>query len=57
MFSMSHLTERLLGTEGRKKLYDHLRNDKGRVPPQAVAQALNELLTSFSAKNSASSPN
>lgn len=55
---MSHLTERLLGTEGRKKLYDHLRNDKGRVPPQAVAQALNELLTSFSAgKNSASSPN
>lgn len=58
VFSMSHLTERLLGTEGRKKLYDHLRNDKGRVPPQAVAQALNELLTSFSAgKNSASSPN
>ena len=49
VFSMSHLTERLLGTEGRKKLYDHLRNDKGRVPPQAVAQALNELLTSFSA--------
>ena len=39
VFSMSHLTERLLGTEGRKKLYDHLRNDKGRVPPQAVAQA------------------
>ena len=48
VFSMSHLTERLLGTEGHK----------GRVPPQAVAQALNELLTSFSAgKNSASSPN
>ena len=58
VFSMRHLTARLLGTEGRKKLYDHLRNDKGRVPPQAVAQALNELLTSFSAgKNSASSPN
>ena len=58
VFDMSHLTLRLLGKEGRKKLYDHLRNDKGRVPPQAVAQALNELRTSFSAgKNSASSPN
>ena len=47
VFSMSHLTERLLGTEGRKKLYDHLRNDKGRVPPQAVAQAILEEVERF----------
>lgn len=58
LFDMSRLTLRLLGKEGRKKLYDHLRNPEGRVPPAAVAAALGELLNSFSAgKNSASSPN
>ena len=58
VFSMSHLTERLLGTEGRKKLYDHLRNDKGRVPASAVESAIMELFQSINAgKNSASSPN
>ena len=58
VFSMSHLTERLLGTEGRKKLYDHLRDAKGRVPVAAFGAAIGELIRSFSAgKNSASSPN
>lgn len=58
VFSMSHLTERLLGTEGRKKLYDHLRTPDGRVPVAKVADALGELMNSFTAgKNSASSPN
>ena len=56
VFDMSRLTKRLLTPEDRKRLYDHLRNEKGRVPPMAVSQALNELMTSFSAgKNSASS--
>lgn len=58
VFSMSHLTERLLGKEGRKKLYDHLRTPDGRVPVAKVADALGELMNSFTAgKNSASSPN
>ena len=57
VFSMSHLTERLLGTEGRKKLYDHLRTADGRVPVVALSNALGELMESFSAgKNSSSSP-
>lgn len=37
---MSHLTLRLLGKEGRKKLYDHLRTPDGRVPVAKVADAL-----------------
>lgn len=55
---MSRLTLRLLGKEGRKKLYDHLRTPDGRVPVAKVADALGELMNSFTAgKNSASSPN
>ena len=58
VFSMSRLTLRLLGKEGRKKLYDHLRTPDGRVPVAKVADALGELMNSFTAgKNSASSPN
>lgn len=58
VFDMSRLTLRLLGKEGRKKLYDHLRTPDGRVPVAKVAGALCELMNSFTAgKNSASSPN
>ena len=58
VFDMSHLTLRLLGKEGRKKLYNHLRTPAGRVPVAWVAAALGELMNSFTAgKNSASSPN
>ena len=56
VFDMSRLT--LRGKEGRKKLYDHLRTPDGRVPVAKVADALGELMNSFTAgKNSASSPN
>ena len=44
VFDMSHLTLRLLGKEGRKKLYDHLRTPDGRVPVAKVADALGELM-------------
>jgi len=43
VFDMSHLTLRLLGKEGRKKLYDHLRTEDGRVPADQVSAALNEI--------------
>lgn len=56
--NLSRVTLRLLGKDGRKKLYDHLRGPNGRVPAEAVAQAIGELMNSFSAgKNSSSSPN
>ena len=52
------MADRLLGKEGKKKLYDHLRDAKGRVPVAAFGAAIGELIRSFSAgKNSASSPN
>lgn len=58
VFAMGHMTVRLLGKEGRKKLYDHLRTPDGRVPLTKVSDALGELMNSFAAgKNSASSPN
>ncbi len=58
VFDMGRLAQRLLGKDGRKKLYDHLRTPEGRVPVAAVANALGELLRSFAAgKNSVSSPN
>lgn len=58
VFAMGKLAVRLLGKEGKKKLYAHLRNPEGRVPVAAVATALGELMNSFAAgKNSASSPN
>ena len=53
-----YVADRLLGKEGKKKLYDHLRDAKGRVPVAAFGAAIGELIRSFSAgKNSASSPN
>lgn len=56
--NMSRVVLRLLGKDGRKKLYDHLRTPDGRVPAEAVAAAVGELLNSFTAgKNSSSSPN
>lgn len=56
--NMSRVVLRLLGKDGRKKLYDHLRTPDGRVPAEAVAAAVGELLNSFAAgKNFSSSPN
>lgn len=58
ILNVSRLTLRLLGKEGRKKLYDHLRTPEGRVPVAKVSEALGELMNSFTAgKNSVSSPN
>lgn len=34
----------LLGEEQRKRLYDHLRNEKGKVPVQAVSEAFRDIL-------------
>lgn len=34
----------LLGEEQRKRLYDHLRNEKGKVPVQAVSEAFLDIL-------------
>ena len=56
--AMSRLVVKLLGKDGKKRLYDHLRTEDGRVPASAVESAIMELFQSIKAgKNSASSPN
>ena len=56
--AMSRLVVKLLGKDGKKRLYDHLRTEDGRVPASAVESAIMELFQSTNAgKNSASSPN
>lgn len=44
----------LLGEEQREKLYDYLRNDKGKVPIDAVMEAFSDILSNdgTGAKNS-----
>lgn len=43
----------MLGDEGVKKLKDHFRNDKGKVPVSVMVSAMSELMESVSAlKNS-----
>lgn len=55
--AMSRLVAKLLGKDGKKRLYDHLRTDDGRVPASAVESAIMELFQSINdGKNSASSP-
>ena len=47
VFRASAAVKMILGTEQRKKLYDHLRTDDGRVPVAAVNEALEDILQSF----------
>lgn len=53
LLAVSKLGEMLLGKDGKKKLYDHLRNDKGIVPVDLFMQELNEIMGALgdSAKN------
>lgn len=56
--AMSRLVVKLLGKDGKKRLYNHLRTEDGRVPASAVESAIMELFQSINdGKNSASSPN
>lgn len=40
----------LLGKEQKKKLYDDLRNEKGRVPVADVSDAIIKIMNSFGSK-------
>lgn len=47
----------VLGKEGKKRLYDHLRLPDGRVPADAVDREIGEIFKALqSGKNSSSSP-
>ena len=43
---MSKLCKMLLGDEQKKRLYDHLRNEEGRVPIDATTNAIQEIFNS-----------
>lgn len=53
LLAVSKLGEMLLGKDGKKKLYEHLRNNKGIVPVDLFMQELNEIMGALgdSAKN------
>ena len=52
------IAQKLLGSEGKEKLYDHLRQPDGRVPMEKLGTEVGELINSVkAAKNSSSSPN
>ena len=40
-------TDKILGKEQKKSLYDHLRNEKGKVPIEAFKDAFMEILESI----------
>lgn len=43
---MSKLCKMLLGEEQKKRLYDHLRSEDGRVPIEATTNAIQEIFNS-----------
>ena len=46
-FRSSAAVKMILGVEQRKRLYDHLRAEDGRVPVAAVEKALEDIFQSF----------
>jgi hypothetical protein len=44
LIGISVFFTKVLGTEGRKRLYDHVRTDDGRVPIEAVKSEVMEIL-------------
>lgn len=48
--AVSKMIKLVLGTEGRKQLYDSLRTEAGRVPVAAVSDSLKEIFDAFGEK-------
>lgn len=47
-FTMFQVIEDLLGKDGKKRLYDHVRNDKGKATLSAVSNELGEIFDALS---------
>ena len=47
VLAVSRVAKMVLGTENRRKLYDHLRTDKGNVPVAKVAEAVQTIFKSM----------
>lgn len=46
-YKMSFLVSRVLGAKQKKALYDHLRDDSGRVPVDAVEREMEDIFAAF----------
>lgn len=46
-FAIARVTTIIFGKEQKKRLYDHLRNDKGRVPVAEVMNTIEEIFEAF----------
>lgn len=46
--AISSVAAKLLGEEGKKALYEHVRNEKGRVPITAVERELVDIFSTLS---------
>ncbi len=57
-FALSRVCLLLLGRDQRKRLYDHIRTEDGRVPPKAMGEEIADIIRGFGeqGKNSAPSP-
>lgn len=44
---ISIVSKKILGTEQRKRLYDHIRREDGTVPVEEASQAIADILESF----------
>lgn len=42
---ITKVLDKILGEDMKKKLYDHVREESGRVPVQAVSKELSEIFT------------
>lgn len=49
--ALLRVSDRLLGAEGKRALYDHLRDDRGRVPRKAFGEAMAEIIRESIPKN------
>lgn len=48
--SFSKLVVKILGKDGKKALYDHLRTEDGRVPYDALDKEIQEIILSLDSK-------
>ena len=57
-FALSRVCLLLLGKEQRKRLYDHIREKDGKVPPQKMGEEIADIIRGYGeqGKNSAPSP-
>ncbi len=44
------ILKKLLGADGKKKLYDHIRNEAGRVPYTALTAEINDIMQGLNSK-------